>query len=53
MSVLGRILEKWVGSMMAGFIWLRIGRVANSFEHGNKILGSIKCWEIHDKLSYN
>jgi hypothetical protein len=33
-----------------GFIWLRIGIVEGSCEHGIEPSGSIKCWEIVDWL---
>jgi hypothetical protein len=39
--------------MWVGFIWLRIGRIAGSFEHGNELLGSITFWEILDKFCDN
>jgi hypothetical protein len=31
-----------------GFIWLRIGTVAGSCEHGNETSGSIKCGKFLD-----
>jgi hypothetical protein len=37
----------WTGS-----IWLRIGPVEGSCEHGNEPSGSIKCWEVLERL-YN
>jgi hypothetical protein len=36
-------LGKWGLGMWIGFIWLRIGTVASSCEHGNEPSGSIKC----------
>jgi hypothetical protein len=41
------ILEKQGVAMWIGFIWLRIGLVAITCEHGN---GSIKDGEIFDWL---
>jgi hypothetical protein len=35
----------WTGS-----IWLRIGTVEESFEHGNEPSGSIKFWEVLEYL---
>jgi hypothetical protein len=32
--------------MLTGFIWLRIGTVVGSCEHGNEDSGSIKCGEF-------
>jgi hypothetical protein len=29
-----------------GLVWLRIGPVEGSCEHGNKPAGSIKCWAV-------
>jgi hypothetical protein len=29
-----------------GLIWLRIGPIVGSCEHGNESSGFIKCWEI-------
>jgi hypothetical protein len=31
----------WTGS-----IWLRIGRVEGSCEHGDELSGFLKCWEV-------
>jgi hypothetical protein len=56
----GRTLEKprrrWVynikmdlkrdGMVWIGLIWLRIGTVECSCEHGIEPLRSIKCWEV-------
>jgi hypothetical protein len=36
---------------LSGFIWLRIGNVAVSCEHGNKPSGFIKGRKFLDKLS--
>jgi hypothetical protein len=33
-----------------GFIWLRTGMNAGSYEHGNEPSGSMKCWEILEQL---
>jgi hypothetical protein len=30
------------------FIWLRLGKTAGCFEHGNNILGTAKCGEFID-----
>jgi hypothetical protein len=53
LSVDGRIILKWVfrkwgGEVWTGFIWLRIGKVAGSYECGNEPSGSIKCGELFD-----
>jgi hypothetical protein len=32
--------------MLTGLIWLRQGPAESSCEHGNVIVGAIKCWEI-------
>jgi hypothetical protein len=29
-----------------GLIWLRIGTMEGSCEHGNETSGSMKCWEV-------
>jgi hypothetical protein len=42
------ILGKQGGKAWTGFIWLRIGPVAGSCEHGNETSGSIKCGEFLD-----
>jgi hypothetical protein len=34
-----------------GLIWLKIGLVEGSCEHGEETSGSIKCWEMHEYLS--
>jgi hypothetical protein len=34
-----------------GFIWVRIGLVVDSCEHGNETSGSIKCWEFLELLT--
>jgi hypothetical protein len=36
----------WDGINWIGLIWLRIGPVKGSCEHGNEPTGSIKCWEV-------
>jgi hypothetical protein len=46
-SVDGRIIFKWISGKLVErvrilFIWLRIGTVAESCEHGNEPSGSIK-----------
>jgi hypothetical protein len=45
-TILKWIIEKQDGVEWTGFIWLRIGPVESSCDHGNEPLGSIKCWEI-------
>jgi hypothetical protein len=56
---LGRPSHKWVGNIKMnlrknmwwiGLIWLRIGTVEGSYEHGNEPLGSIECWEVLELL---
>jgi hypothetical protein len=34
------------GVVLTGLIWLRIGTVEGSCEHGNEPSGSIKCWKV-------
>jgi hypothetical protein len=46
--ILKCILRKYGGNVWTGFIWLRIGTVAGSFEHGNEPSGSIKGRELLD-----
>jgi hypothetical protein len=36
----------WNGVIWIGLVWLRIGTVEGSCEHGNEPSGSIKCWEV-------
>jgi hypothetical protein len=48
---LGRPRHRWVDNIKMDLreivlIWLRIGTVKGSCEHGNEPLGSIKCWEV-------
>jgi len=43
----GRIISEWTlekqsGKVITGFIWLRMGPVMGSCEHGNEHSGSIK-----------
>jgi hypothetical protein len=45
-NVNGKIILEWM--LGIGFIWLRMGPVAGSCEHGNEHLGSIKGGEFHD-----
>jgi hypothetical protein len=33
-----------------GLIWLRIGTSGGYCEHGNEPSGTIKCWEVLEKL---
>jgi hypothetical protein len=44
--ILKSILERWRGMVWTGFIWLRIGTVEGTCEHGNEPWRSIKCWDI-------
>jgi hypothetical protein len=30
----------------AGLIWMRIGTTGGSYDHGNELSVSMKCWEI-------
>jgi hypothetical protein len=43
-------LEKQVGKVWIGFLWLRMGPVAGSCEHGNEPSGSIKGGEFLDLI---
>jgi hypothetical protein len=45
-KILKCILEKEDGVLWTGFIWLRIGTRAGSYEHSNKLSGSIKYFNI-------
>jgi hypothetical protein len=58
---LGRQRRRWVNNIkidlreidwdgMAGSIWLRMGTVEGSCEHGNEPSGSKKCWEVLEWL---
>jgi hypothetical protein len=40
--ILKCVLKKQIRRMWTGFIWLRTGQVAGSYEHGNETSGSIK-----------
>jgi hypothetical protein len=40
----------WDGMEWIGLIWLRIGTVEGSCQHGNEPSGSIKCWEFLESL---
>jgi hypothetical protein len=44
-------LKELVMRIWNGLIWLRTDTVASSFEHFNKLLGSIKGEEFHEKLN--
>jgi hypothetical protein len=46
--ILKWILKKQDGCVWTGFIWLRIGSVAGSCGHGNKLLGSMKGRELSE-----
>jgi hypothetical protein len=53
----GCIILKWVlgrkdAVVWTGLIWLRVWTSGWLFEHSNEPLGSIKCWELLEKL-YN
>jgi hypothetical protein len=41
-------LRRYGGNLCFGFIWIRIGKVASSCEHGNEPSDSIKCGEFLD-----
>jgi hypothetical protein len=53
-GLLGRPRRRWVDSIEMNLreivwnesIWLRIGTRIGSYEHGNELSGSIKCWKI-------
>jgi hypothetical protein len=47
----GRIILKWEGRVLTGFIWLRMVSVTGSCKHSDESSGSIKCWECFDQLS--
>jgi hypothetical protein len=44
--VLKWILERYNGVVWTALIWLRIGLVEGSCEHGNEPSDSIKCWKV-------
>ena len=45
--ILNWIFMKWNGAWI-GLIWLRMGQVAGSCEHGNETSGFIKCEVIYE-----
>jgi hypothetical protein len=57
---LGRPRRRWVDNIKidlreigwewSGLIWLRMGPVEGSCEHGIEPSGSIKCWEVLEGL---
>jgi hypothetical protein len=47
-KILLKILGKWCLELWIGFMWLRIGKVADSCEHGNEPSGSIKGVQFLD-----
>jgi hypothetical protein len=49
-TILKWILERQDGMEWIGWIWLRMGPVVGSCEHGIEPSGSIKCWEVLEGL---
>jgi hypothetical protein len=56
-TILKWMLERQDGMVWIGLIWLRIGPVEGSCEHGIEPSGSIECWEVlelpHNKWLLN
>jgi hypothetical protein len=56
--LLGRPIHMWVDNIKMdlremvwiALMWLRIGPVEGSCEHGNESSSSIKCWEVLEWL---
>jgi hypothetical protein len=49
-TILKWILERYDWVVSTELIWLRIGTSGSSCEHGDEPSGSIKCWEILERL---
>jgi hypothetical protein len=47
---MGWVLERSNDAVWTGLVGLRVEIVGEHFECGNKLSGSIKCWEIIEWL---